>query len=465
MAKDMKIEEQRLFGMIDSMNFSDAELALGVLPEINQGPHLADEEETASLARIKARTLARLEPEAAVHTVRSFARRSRRRNIFAAAAAVILIAAGMLAFSPEVQAGLRKALSFLPGFGTVVENSPGDRIYVLGKPYDIALGDGSLTVDAVLLQELGGSITLRGRKVPEVSEFEANIGGNRYTFTSYMRSSSESEWYGSYSSTQPLQLKKDNLLTLHLVGTTVGPLQLTAPKTAEELGELGASDIQQDVRITAFPVDLGGGLVRVQLLPTLTAESGLTVHAYGLEPLVPGSGLYIENAAGEKAALEQPESMSYPSDFRFHETAGAGAWPYTVFIPYIEVSDHDAVSAEVEIPLPDIGQEQMLHTRAEIAGFPVEFTRIERTGETAASVDVNVNFNAAKLRTLKHFLIRYPGQADNSSFSWVNMDQTYGVMKTLHLETKPGEDKLRFKLSEPHFLLKGPWRLPLKLDS
>lgn len=38
MAKDMKIEEQRLFGMIDSMNFSDAELALGVLPEINQGP-------------------------------------------------------------------------------------------------------------------------------------------------------------------------------------------------------------------------------------------------------------------------------------------------------------------------------------------------------------------------------------------------------------------------------------------
>lgn len=463
MAKDMNNEEQHLSALIDSIDFSDAEDALGVLPEADQGPRQADEEEAASLARIKARTLARLDPETAVLTVRSSTRRSRKRNILAAAA-VILIASGMLAFSPAVQADLRKALSFLPGFGTVVENSSANPVYVLSKPYDVVSGSGNLTVDAVLLQELGGSITLRGRQFPEISEFEADIGGNRYTFTSNLQSSSGGEWYSSYSSTQALQLKKENSLTLHLDGMTIGPLELTAPKTAGELEELGASDMKQDVRITAFPVNLGSGLVRVQLLPNPSAESRLTVHSYGLEPLVQGAGLYVENAAGEKVVLEQPGSMSYPSDFRFRESAGANTWPYTVVIPYVEASDRNSISAEIEIPLPDPGQEEKLHTHAEIAGFPVDFTRIARTGETTVSIDVDVNFNAAKAQNLKHFFIRYPGETVNTSFSWEITGQTYGVMKTLHLEIQPGKNTLRFKLSEPHFLLKGPWRLPLMLD-
>lgn len=465
MLKDMNSGEKSLFDQLDLLEFSEAELALdGLLAEPESSPVPRSEEDTASLERIKNRTLALIHTGPAPE-LSAPVRKPRRRAAIGAAAAAILMTAGLLAFSPVVQAGLKQALSFLPGFGTVLESSPDSPLYVLEKPYTSAVGTGELIVEGVLLQENGGSITLRGQQIPQVIEFQADIGGIRYTFTPMMRSSSSGEWYGNYSTAAPLKLEPEaaESIILHLNGTTIGPLALQAPETADALQHLGASDVQQDVRITAFPVRLGDGLVRVELLPTLP-DSLSVVQSYLLQPLVSGNGLYVENAAGEKLSIEPSSSMPSPSEFRFRETDTTGAQQYKVVIPYIELSKRETLSREVVLPLPDIGESAPLNITAEIAGFPVVFTRIERSNGTAVSVDVDVKFDPEAAKSLTHFFIRYPGSATNDSFSWENTGLPPSIVKTLHLDAEPGADTLRFRMSEPFFLLKGPWILPLKLE-
>lgn len=45
---------------------------------------------------------------------------------------------------------------------------------------------------------------------------------------------------------------------------------------------------------------------------------------------------------------------------------------------------------EISIALPDVGDERIIDVPAEVSGFPVRFTRISRTGETAVTLDVDL---------------------------------------------------------------------------
>lgn len=451
--------EKSMFELIDRLNADEVESELAEAFDINGQP--TSEEEAASIARIKARTLARLQQEEANPPSVRKPRRKRKRIAFAAAAAAALLAAVGIGSIPDVQAELRKVLRFLPGFGMVQEGDPDMPTYVLEKPYVQAIGQGELTVDGIVLQPGSATITLRSAGVPEVKQFEAEIGGRTYTFNSGMLASS-GDWYGSYSSSEGIRLSADDAITLHIHGTAIGPLTLVPPKTADDLDRLGSSDIQQEVKVTAFPTRLDDGTIRVQMISTLQ-EPVLTVDSYGVSPLVAGNGLHVEDVNGAKMELVDPSgTLSYSSDFRFRESPADVDQTYTVVVPYIEVSDREAVSGEVEIPLPEIGGSQTIDVATEIRGFPVRFTRIERTGDTTVDVDVDVQFDPAKPQSLQYFWIRYAGSPHKDSFSSTNVDETSRVVKTLHLDTKPGQSSLRFSLTEPHFVIKGPWRLSLK---
>jgi hypothetical protein len=185
-----------------------------------------------------------------------------------------------------------------------------------------------------------------------------------------------------------------------------------------------------------------------------------TVNSYGVTPLVKSAGLYVEDATGTKASLPKDDTMSVPSDFHFRKVE-RGSPPYTVVIPYIEISDREAASEEVALAVPTIGSSNKLDVSTTISGFPVKFTRIERTGETTVNVDVDVHFDPSKPQTLSYFGIRYAGSKYNDSFGWESIEQGFSTMKSIGLEVKPGQTELRLSLVEPHILLKGPWRLPL----
>lgn len=464
MKKELTIGEQELFDQLDALEFSEAELALNTL---TAGPRPAapSEEELDALKRIKLRTLslseaAPAEPQPPLPSVRP-----NRRQAYTGVAAALLLAAGLVFTSPSVQAGLKQVFSFLPGLHTVVENSPDSPLYVLKKPFTAAVSKGKLTVNAILVQENRATINLRGQNTPLIKEFQADIGGNRYTFTFNSHTSGGNDWDASYSAllSPALNVQAEEPVILYINDTVIGPLVLGPPETADDLQELGVSDIQQDVRISAFPVRLEDGLVRVELVSSLLQPAS-AASSYTLEPLKLWNGTYVKNATGVKVPIEHsPSSIGYYSELLFREQNEAGGLPYTVVIPYIEVSDQKAVSREVTLPLPAIGENSTLDINAEIAGVPVDFTRITRTSETEVSIEVDLKFDPAKAKSLTRFSVSYPGSKEPYSLGWEESDGNPRVMKTLYLNAEPGADKLRFNLSKPIFVWKGPWTLPLKL--
>ncbi|UJF31487.1 hypothetical protein [Paenibacillus hexagrammi] len=458
----MEDEEKIMFELFDQLDAERADREL--LESLEDKSQLLSVGDAASILRIKARTLSRVQLEKVDMSLSPAVHSPRRRRIavVASLAAALLIAVGA-GSTPSVEAELKKVLQFLPGFGTVQEGDLSQLTFVLEKPYVQEIGGGKLTIDGIALQSKLATITLRGVQTAEVKEFKAEINGRTYTFTSSMRSSSSGDWYGDYISASGTNVPVADEISLYINGTTIGPLKLVPPKTAADLEHLGSSAVQQDVKVTAFPTRLEEGVVRVQLISKLPQPS-LIVHSYGVSPNVTDTGLYVEDANETKAELIKPEPLTYPSDFQFYEIPNSGLLQYTVVVPYIEVSDREAISKEVSIPLPDVGDERTIDVPAEVSGFPVHFTRMKRTGETTVELDVDVQFDLSKPRTLLYFMIRYLGSNVNNSFSWENVNKSNTVMKTLHLETMPGQTSLRFSLAEPHFLIKGPWKLPLNLD-
>lgn len=463
----MKNEELQIVKLMDQINKED------VVREFNEGLcdqsfeqsllDIQDEDEAEDLAaieRIKSRTLSLLQ-ERHMHTQQSVKRRflGRHARLLAAAAAILLLCAVVFTM-PDVQAGLKKVLRFLPGIGVVQEGEATQETYVLEKPYVQAIGEGTLTIDGIVLQAEGSIINLRGREVPEVEQFQVEIGDRTYTFRSFMRSAS-GDWFGSYGVTTDAIAPVANEITLHVDGRTIGPLKLVTAKTASDLEHLGASELQQGIRVTAFPTDLGDGLVRIQLNAQSQAADRI-VHSYGVSPIGEEEiGLYVEDDNGTKAIILQDNDLSYPSDFRFRRTGNGKS--YAIVIPYLMVSDRNAASAgEVVIPVPEVGSSHEIDVSTEIDGFPVAFTRIERTIESGVSVDVDTDFDPTKPRTLNYFQIRTADSPFHESFSWKNDEQ--GGMKTLYLTINPDQTELRFTLVEPHYIMKGPWRLPVTME-
>lgn len=456
----MEDEEKLIFELIDQLDLEEADwepfdLAEDKVPPLTEG-------DAASILHIKALTISKLQAEKDAASIAPAFRLNRRRRFAFAAAATFLLVAVLVGSSPSVQAELKKVVQFLPGLGTVQESDLGQLTYVLEKPYIQEIGSGKLTIDGIALQPNAATITLRGVQIPEVQEFKAKVNGRTYTFTASMRSSS-GDWYGSYNYVpkKGASAPVSDTITLYINDTTVGPIKLVPPKTAVDLEHLGSSALQQDVTVTAFPTRLEEGIIRVQLISELS-QSGLTVNSYGVSPLLTNNGLYVEDANGTMAELVMSDALSYPSDFQFYDTLKQ--MPYTVVVPYIEVSDRNMVSKEVSILLPDVGVARSIDVPAELSGFPIRFTRVTRISETTVNLDVDVHFDPTKGRALLYFMIRYPGSNVNQSFSWTNVDKNSSVMKTLQLETEPGQTSLRFSLTEPHFLIKGPWRLPLDLE-
>ncbi|MGO4107140.1 hypothetical protein [Paenibacillus sp. YAF4_2] len=456
----MKDEEKAIYELIDQHDEDQAELDLLESFEASSQP--ITEGDIASINRIKARTLSRIQSEEInLHptTTASFPQfRYRQIAVVAAIFAILFAAVGA---TPSVQAGLKKVLQYLPGIGVVQEGDPEQLTYVLEKPYVQSIDAGKLTIDGIVLESNGATITLRGVQIPEVKEFEAEINDRTYKFKASLLSSA-GDWYGTYNPERGTEVSVSDTITLYINGTTIGPLKLVQPRSADDLEHLGSTDVHEGVSVTAFPTRLDDGIVRVQMISKLP-ESSHAVNSYGVSPILKDSGLYVEDGDGKKAELVKSEAQSYSSDFQFYELKD-GVSPYTVVIPNIEVSDREVFSKEVSIPLPEVGKKQIIDVPAEVSSFPVRFTHIRRTTETTVELDVDVQFDPLKPSALLYFMIRYPGSDYNDSFSWEHDKKNSALMKTIHLETEPDQTVLRFSLAEPHFLIKGPWRLPLDME-
>lgn len=162
----------------------------------------------------------------------------------------------------------------------VQEGDPELLTYVLEKPYVQEIDDGKLTIDGIVLEPNGTTITLRGVQTAEVKEFEAEINDRTYKFTASLLSTA-GDWYGTYNPERGTNVSVSDKITLYINGTTIGPLKLVQPRSADDLEHLGSTEVHEGVSVTAFPTRLDDGIVRVQMISKLPELSSV-VQSYGV---------------------------------------------------------------------------------------------------------------------------------------------------------------------------------------
>lgn len=470
-------DEKEFFDLMDQLNRE--ELGMNVIKESEKFESISSitKAEGDALARIKTRTMSRIEnamgdtplvtpKHTSITVVDSSRPRSRRYAVLIATAAAVIAVLVAASFSPSIQAELKRVLQFLPGFGVVQETDESQETFVLEKPYTQQLSRGKITIDAVMVNSAGVNVVLRGEVGTgpvKPLQLAVEIDGKRYKFYNHFASDA-GDWYGSYSTEPNVHIPVKDTITLYMNHVAIGPIKLIPPKTASDIDHLGATDVHQEVRISAFATKLEHDQIRVQLVPQLPLQT-MRIHDYGVSgPIIGELGSYVKDTDGAQASIIRTNSLRYPSDVTFQQTPSGAKTPYKVIIPVIEVSEYGVTSKLISIPLPAIGDTHSIDVSAELKGFQVRFTQIKRTSDKEVSLDVSIPDDPSQMSALLYFLIRYKDSEFNNSFSWQNTRETSRIMKTLHLEVEPGQDILQFSIVEPHYALKGPWVLPVEIE-
>ncbi|RTE03522.1 hypothetical protein [Paenibacillus whitsoniae] len=413
------------------------------------------------LQRIKKRTLARVELEAqGAQKVRKRAARKRLRLKWAAALCLAVIVGGMLIVSsPEARAQLKKALQYIPGFGYVKQIDDVEQsAYVMDKPFKLHSEEhGNMTVDGILLQMTGGQVLLSGEQASAVivKTLILVIDQVNYEFKqSHASWAGGGVWQAEYYYEGSIPYKGQDKVWIKFGQTSSELLPLTKAMTASDLAGFGSSDSQSGIQITAVVTPLDGNSSKINLLTQL--PEGQNVDSYGKQPIEAGLELQLTDGQGRPITVKPDSGFVKSSELLFENTNGTK--DHQLIIPAISIKDAGAKHVKVILPVPEEGA-QDIHVTSQIAGFPVDFTRIERVDAKSVRVDVDTHYNSAEQKSLQSYrLFEKKNFGFGMSYSW-KINETTLAIETMSLNVEPGQKEVTFYLGEPYIVVRGPWVL------
>ncbi|NOU98805.1 hypothetical protein [Paenibacillus planticolens] len=446
-------EDKPIFAWMDRLDPKE----LQGMEEID--PSAEERVEEAAWQRIKSRTFARLdigeESLEPLKKVVPYEKASRRKWLPAACAAVILSTA-FISFSPGVRAELKKALQFIPGFGFVQQSeAPEETAYVLPKPVGLTGENGEITLEGVLIQGSGGQISLSGNKVSAVAVKSIILETEQGQFEFKQSNASwggSGPWQAGYYFDGKIPYEGLEDATLRFDNTIIGQLHLTKAKTADDLAGFGSSDIQNGIRITSIVTPLDGSSRKVNLLAQLPGRQ--TVDSYGKEPIAEGLQLQLTDDEGQSVPIKKDTGFVKPRELLFDNPNGANH--YQLAIPAIRIVDPGAGHVKVTLPVPEEGTKE-IHVTSQLAGFPVDFTRVERVNADSVRFEVDTHFDTNLQRTLQNYRL-FTKDGVGLSYSTKLNEKTWAV-ESEWLDVKPGQKEITFYIGEPQIVVKGPWIL------
>ncbi|WP_243014219.1 hypothetical protein, partial [Brevibacillus borstelensis] len=428
--------------------------------------HAALPLDNAALDRIKTRTWHELgiHPHAqssdSVQKKPATPRRRYHKRAFAAAILLVLLGAA-IGLSEEVRAELKKILQFLPGFGTVSEGN-GHPVYVLEKPVSAEARGSEWKVDGIMIGEQEASIRLRGTGGHAPDKITLSTGQSdkeRYEFKHGTFTSSSNGWKASYTYRGAIPFSGHEAVFVELPVAVIGPLPLVLAKQAGNLDGLGPTAAKNGVTITAVTTPMAQKRIRVNLLSIL--PDGLELDSFGIDPLNKSeeTRLKLTNERGGNLEIQKDSIFANQNEF-FFTGSPQDLERYRLSIPYIRVADKHAPQQQVTVPVPLQEGSANIDQTVLLAGFPVDFTKVERVDSETVRVHVNVRFDSGLAKTLQSFKV-YTQNADRMSYMWKAAEDT-GAIEYLELEVQPGMEELTFSIGEPRYLLKGPWQMVIE---
>ncbi|WP_018759157.1 hypothetical protein [Paenibacillus terrigena] len=408
----------------------------------------------AAWVRISRQTFARLDFNKEKEAV-PYRKAIRRRWLTAACVAVILCTA-FISFLPDARAELKKVLQFIPGFDFVQQNDdPEQTTYVLTKPLDSIGENGKITVDGVLVQGAGGQIALSGDNISAVAVKSAFLVTEQGEFEFKQSNASwggDGPWQAGYYYEGIIPYKGLDNTFLRFGNTTTGKLHLTKAKTADDLAGFGSSDMRNSIRITGIVTLLDGRSRKVNLLTLLSGRQ--IINSYGKEPIAEGLQLELADDQAHSLQIKKDTGFTKPSELLFDDPIGADH--YRLVIPAIRIVDPEAEHVKVTLPVPEEGTRE-IHVSSQLAGFPIEFTRVERVNAKSMRIEVNTHFDADQPRSLQNYKL-FTKDGVGMSYSTKLNENTWTV-ESEWLSVEQGQKDISFYIGDPQIVVKGPWVL------
>ncbi|MFR9709792.1 hypothetical protein ACL02P_10240 [Paenibacillus sp. MB22_1] len=437
---DINNEEKQIFNLINSID----KYGVDDIESIN---FFADElPDVKTLSRITDNTFRRLGLKYG-----SSLKRSRRSMIAKASILVLLLGTVLMTIlSPEVIADLRKRLNFIPGLGIVQMTEQQDQhIYVLEQPFENMLADVKQTIYGVVVtnKEVQISLVGTGGNPPKTVSLITE-SGREYQLQLAISNQTEHSWQSSYYYLGEVEVRDNPSFKLRYDNNVIGPLILTEAESAENIEQLGPSNYKNGVLITSVVKLLEKHRVRVNLLSDLPYSNRVD---FGIHS---SRGLRLTDSKGNEIVIQNDSTSKYnPNELLFDANEEG---PFTLTIPKIIVADMSNLLYKVTLPVPTQGQ---ITTKVSVtaADFSIDFLSVERKDDSTVIIKTDLHDEKDHAKKLRDF--RVVDHTGNAVTYKTQLDESTLEVKNLIFSIDPKQEYLTFNITEPTYVINGPWTL------
>lgn len=303
-------------------------------------------------------------------------RRKSYKPLLAIAASLVILLAftGIVGFD-RVEAAIRRALQYVPGYNVVVDTEEG-RVLALKDQVMHEEGDYYLVIKAA--SKLGKNLSLTVESNYEEDDIYLKDGdGNISYVAAYSRSGGGEFWEGDFY----FEVENDDMKNYFLLFKDI-ELPFTLEKTAEveDFLQLGNHASDKGVNLVAIKKQLEDKLM-ISLLHQ-TEDKYIEDYPFEMslmfaEDLIEEKSMYILTKDGKRIYPSLPSSFgNLMSDFYFDIEDQEGL---KLVLPYLKVRYYDLKSHKIKIKTPKDGEREAINEVLSLGDFSIEIVDVRRS--------------------------------------------------------------------------------------
>lgn len=433
-----KLNEQEVFNIVDNMHPDDVKEILDELP--NNEMEISSEQ----MKRIKQKTYAK------TGVVPIKQRKPRALKIVASLLLTFAIGAGAINHD-VVEAKIARALSYIPGLNYVVEDE--HEIYILKTPIIKEMDGAFIKIKGMTVDHEKATILMEGEGTGRTEQvFFRDQQGKEYHADNYGLGWSDQHWNGQFTYNGKIEDVTGLVVVMKDKDGMTIPVMLAKADKYSDYEEIGATDIQNGVKLTAIPTKMDE---KLQINLVSTAQRDIKVN---LQLSRADQAILVDNS-GREYAVDLQMSDGYASlDEFYYDIGDTNEESFTLKIPFIRAC-YDT-KAKVKLQIPKAGTVDINKT-IEMAGAKFIITKIERLDKDNIRVYTESGYKRGAQENL--IGVEIDGTKLPQRGYATEMDEATGTIKHYDIGIKPQMKNITLYLNSPEVELKGPWELKLNL--
>lgn len=413
----------------------------------------------------------------------------RKQRLVVFSSALVLVVLSVFLIGPKkVGNAINRLFRLIPGVGIVDETSPIEYVLVKqetteNEKYKITLNHAVATKDSVTVMFSIDRKNIEEEQFTKEKEEEWKnlVAGGTLKKSSVILYSDDTTYddYSGYTgsgttsdiSTFTFPVKENQVGPDHLYRLEFADLPLSLSfslkkyESFESLTDIGATDVHNNISITAVPSFLEGNRLQVDLYSINQSFYRLVSFVKTTEPYQQ-KDLTLQTDSGQKT-YRQPDGYSGRNEkflFDIEETDQS----FTLSIPYLVVSSDE--QEEIKLPIPKLGEVKDVNKTITFDGCTIHIKSVEKVfyddGNAQLKINVTYEEKDSNLKMIYPLLDAVGAFGGKKSSSWSTIADENGQYKTFFfsISEKDGSSiKLRF--SKPQYFLLSEYELSFQREA